>query len=207
MSLLGEPATSVLAALERFGQENDAVQPDRARKMLNLERDTAELVFLLVRAAGRQRVLEVGTSSGYSTIWLALALEGAGGTPPLVSIERDPDKQQQAANALRWAGLDDRVSLVLGDATAAVADLPGPFDCVFFDADRISAPEQLRLLLPKLDPDCLLLADNALSHPGEVAGYRAVVESLPGFACTIVSVGKGLHVAVRKGGAIPSAGQ
>jgi predicted O-methyltransferase YrrM len=76
--------------------------------------------------------------------------------------------------------------------------LEGPFDCVFFDADRISAPQQLRLLLPKLERDVLLLTDNVLSHPGEVAGYLKEFEDLPEFLTTTVTVGKGLHIAYRR---------
>ena len=62
-----------------------------------------------------------------------------------------------------------------------VRELTGPFDLVFFDADRISAPEQLHFLLPKLAPQALLIADNALSHPQEIAGYLEALSELPGF--------------------------
>jgi predicted O-methyltransferase YrrM len=86
-----------------------------------------------------------------------------------------------------------------GNATEVVAGLRGPFDCVFFDADRVSAPSQLRLLLPKLRDDVLLLADNALSHPDEISAYKTFVEQLPGFICTLTPVGKGLHIAWRRG--------
>lgn len=68
-----------------------------------------------------------------------------------------------------------------GDATEVVGELEGPFDGVFFDADRVSAPSQLAILLPKLEADVILLADNALSHPLEIAGYREAVENLPDF--------------------------
>ncbi len=88
-----------------------------------------------------------------------------------------------------------------GEATAAVATLPGPFDVVFFDADRRSAPDQLALLLPKLTSDVFLLADNALSHPDEIAGYLAAVAALPAFEHVILPVGKGLSMAYRGGGA------
>ncbi|HYG85038.1 MAG TPA: class I SAM-dependent methyltransferase [Azospirillum sp.] len=183
--------------LENFGRENDAREADRARKMLNLERDTAELLHILVRTGRRRRVLEIGTSNGISTIWLAAALRATGATEPLVSVERDPGKLAQARANLKRADLADHVRLLQGDATEVVASLSGPFDCVFFDADRWSAPEQLRLLLPKLEQDCVLLADNALSHPEEIAGYIAAVKVLPDFAATIFAVGKGLHVACR----------
>ncbi len=98
---------------------------------------------------------------------------------------------------LRRAGLRESVDLELGDATGAVGSLPGPFDLVFFDADRVSAPAQLRLLVPKLAPDAMLFADNVLSHPEEIAGYLAALEELPGFDRLVVPIGKGLSVAYR----------
>ena len=82
---------------------------------------------------------------------------------------------------LRRVGLREVVDFACGDATEIVAGLPGPFDCVFFDADRYSAPAQLSLLMPKLTPDVLLLADNVLSHPTEIAAYLRALEALPGF--------------------------
>jgi len=84
-----------------------------------------------------------------------------------------------------------------------VAGLEGPFDCVFFDADRVSAPDQLRLLLPRLSPDVLLLADNVLSHPNEIAGYLAALEALRDFERVVVPLGKGLSVDHRAGDAAP----
>ncbi len=191
-------AAAVLARLAEFERDNDAGQQDRARKMLNLERETAEFLHLLVRATNRKQVLEIGTSNGVSAIWIASALQGSADAQPLVTIERDSGKQAQAAENIRLAGLREHVRLRLGDATEVAGSLLGPFDCVFFDADRVSAPGQLAILLPKLAPDCLLLADNALSHPGELAGYRAMIEQLPGFNSLLVPIGKGLHLAHRK---------
>ena len=75
--------------------------------------------------------------------------------------------------------------------------LEWPFDAVFFDADRVSAPEQLALRLLRLSPDVLLVSDNVLSHSAEVAAYLAACDRLPGFASTTIPVGKGLHVAHR----------
>jgi predicted O-methyltransferase YrrM len=81
-----------------------------------------------------------------------------------------------------------------------VAALTGPFDCVFFDADRRSAPEQVRALLPKLAPDAFLFADNVLSHPDEIAGYLTTLEGLADFDRVVVPIGKGLSVAYRSAG-------
>jgi len=186
----------LLSQLEREGIENDCRATDRRYKLLNLERPTAELVWMLVQSTGRRQVLEIGTSNGYSTIWLAAALRQVP-EARIVSIELSPEKVAHARANLERAGLAQQVEPIEGDATEVVRTLAGPFDCVFFDADRWSAPGQLQLLLPKLADNVLLLADNVLSHPDEVAGYRQMVEQLLGFVWTVVPVGKGLHVAWR----------
>lgn len=194
---MDEALAGLLRLLARRGAVHDAGEPEHRRRLLNLEPETAALVGLLVRLGRRRRILEIGTSNGYSTIWLAAGALAVGGR--VISVERDAGKQSQADANLRQAGLRDVVELVLGEATEVVASLPGPFDCVFFDADRVSAPDQLALLLPKLEPDVLLLADNVLSHPAEIAGYLAAVEALPGFERVAVPVGKGLSAAHRSG--------
>jgi predicted O-methyltransferase YrrM len=183
----------LLAELEAEGRANDARENDRAKKLLNLERDTAHLISIMIRAGGRTRILEIGTSNGYSTIWLAWSGRMTGGR--VWSIDRDPVKHKSADANLRRAALRERVELLTGDATEIVKGLPGPFDVVFFDADRVSAPVQLRLLLPKLTVGALVLADNALSHPEEIADYLAAVQTLPAFEHVIVPVGKGLSIA------------
>jgi predicted O-methyltransferase YrrM len=187
--------TDLLAAMECEGRQNDEREADRARKLLNLEPETARLLSILARGASAKRVLEIGTSNGYSTIYLASAVSETGGK--VISIERSADKQAMARENLVRAGLSDYVDLQLGDATTIIRELTGPFDLVFFDADRISAPEQLRLLVPKLAPKVLVLADNVLSHPAEIAGYLAAVANLEDFEHMVVPVGKGLSLAFR----------
>lgn|SRR5690242_3378514 len=197
MISLGAKLDSLLRELETQGQRNDAVEKDRKKKFLNLERPTAELIYLLLQVSRREHVLEIGTSNGYSTIWIAAALQAADGAT-LTSIEILPEKAAMARRNLARAGFGSRVELVEGHATDVAAGLRGPFDCIFFDADRVSAPSQLKLLLPKLSEDVLLLADNALSHPEEISAYKTFVEQLPGFVCTLTPVGKGLHLAWRR---------
>src|ERR1700758_1184220 len=146
----------VLQNVESFGHSNDARETDRARRMLNLERNTAELIQILVLSSNRRRILEVGTSNGYSALWLGAALRAIPGAQPLVTIERDAGKVRQARANIASAGLSETITVHEGSATEIIGTLPGPFDCVFFDADRLSAPEQLRLLLPKLERNVLL---------------------------------------------------
>jgi predicted O-methyltransferase YrrM len=185
----------LLAALYDEGVHNDAHEQERRRKLLNLEPETAHFLSVLVMSGRRTRLLEIGTSNGYSTIWLAWAAHTTGGR--IASIDREAAKQEQAAVNLQRAGLRDLVELRCGDATELVASLSGPFDFVFFDADRFSAPAQLALLMPKLTGDVLLCADNVHSHPDEIAGYLQAIEALPDFEHMIIPVGKGLSLAYR----------
>jgi len=163
--------------------------------MLNLEPASAELISILVRASGVTRALEVGTSNAYSTIWLAWSLAPVGGR--IISIDRNPDKHTLARENLRRANFEDRVELRTGDAEEIVRGLPGPFDLVFLDADRRKFPEIMEIVLPKLADKALVIADNVLSHPEEIAGYLKFISGRDDFQHTMVPVGKGLSIAYR----------
>ncbi len=193
--VMDEHLRKLLQEIEEHGLENDARVTERPRKMLNLEPASAQLLSILVRASGAARAIEIGTSNAYSAIWLAWSLAPAGGR--IVSIDRNPDKHALARENLRRADLLDRVELRTGDATEIVRQLTGPFDLVFLDADRRSFPEQFQILLPKLAQKVLVIADNVLSHPEEIAEYLKLISSLADFQHTIVPVGKGLSIAFR----------
>jgi predicted O-methyltransferase YrrM len=183
----------LLRRLEAEGLKHDSAETEHSRKLLNLEPATAEVVAMLLQIAGTRNVLEIGTSNGYSTIWLAATIGPLGGR--VTSIDKDPQKHAMARENLAAVDLMRYVDLRLGDATEIAAHLTGPFDCLFFDADRISAPKQLELLLPKLSLPGLLLADNALSHPDQIAGYLARIQEIERISHSIIPVGKGLSVA------------
>ena len=182
-----------LKELEEQGQAHDARESEHSRKMLNLEPATAELVSILAQSSRSRSVLEIGTSNGYSTIWLAASVGPSGGR--VISIDRSPEKHTLAQENLRKAGVSEYVELRTGHATEVIRSLPGPFDFVFFDADRISAPQQLELIISRLAPPALIVADNALSHPDQIAGYLAMIESLRQLQHVLLPVGKGLSVA------------
>jgi len=123
-------------------------------------------------------VLEIGTYSGGSALWMAGALpDGA----RLVTCEVDPEHAAFARRHVAAAGLDDRVEVVLGPALETIAALPGPYDLVFIDADKTGYPDYYEAVLPKLAPGGLIVADNTL-RGGEVleprdddAGTRVIV--------------------------------
>lgn len=190
-----ERIQKVLTEVEEFGREYDANESDHARRMLNLDPEAAVLVSILVRSVRARSVLEIGTSNGYSTLWLAWAVRSTGGR--VTTIDRSADKQAMARENLSRAGLAGMVDFQNGDATQIVSWLSGLYDFVLFDADRVSAPRQLEHLLPKLTARVFVLADNVLSHPDEIAGYLAAVKGLTDFTHVVVPVGKGLSVAFR----------
>src|SRR3954468_1226951 len=94
---------ALLDELYREGREHDAGKEDRLERLRNVEPETAALLSVLVRATGARRILEIGSSNGYSTVWLAEAARATGGG--LVSVEVDPDRTAEARANLERAGL------------------------------------------------------------------------------------------------------
>ena len=186
---------ALLDELARFGEANDARESERPRRLLNITPDTGRLLWILIRAAGATRILEVGTSNGYSTLWLAAAARATGGR--VTSLEIMPEKARMARTNLDRAGLADRVELVEGRATESLSRLPGPFDFVFLDADRPSYLTYLELVLPKVTPGGLLVADNVVSHAAELADYLARVTSHPALFSVTAPVGKGEEISYK----------
>src|SRR3954452_19590632 len=92
-----------LDELYAHGRAHDEQRQDRLQRLRNVEPETAELLGVLVRAPGPQRVLEIGTSNGYSTIWLADAAEAVGGS--VLSLEIEAERTAQAADNLTQAGV------------------------------------------------------------------------------------------------------
>ncbi len=186
---------ALLDELARFGEANDARETERAKRMLNVTPDTGRLLWILVRSTRATRLLEVGTSNAYSTMWLADAARVNGGR--VTTLERNPAKVRLARENLARAGLSGVVVIEEGVAADTLARLPGPFDFIFLDADRASYRTYLELALPKLEPGGLLVADNVVSHRAELEDYLARVKSHPDLVTVTVPVGKGEEIAVK----------
>ena len=186
-------AAEILAA----ARAHDERQGDRRARFRNVEPQTAELLALLVRAGRAQRILELGTSNGYSTLWLADAAEATGGA--LTSVELDPARTALARKHLERAGLS--AELRTQDASQALEQAPdGYYDFVFLDAERPAYAGYWPDLLRVLRRDGGLLAiDNVLSHPAEVAQVGALIELEPSVASVVVAIGAGLRLVVASG--------
>ncbi len=181
-------------------REHDGRQSDRLARFRNVEPETAELLGLLIRATRPRRILELGGSNGYSTIWLGDAAEASGGS--VTSIEVAAERTALARANLARAGLT-AVEVRTQDAAQTLADsADGSWDFIFLDAERPDYasywPDLLRVLRPS---GGLLAIDNVLSHPDEVVALGVLVDSEPSVASTIVAVGAGLRLVVRDGAA------
>ena len=167
----------------------------RDERLLWVGRAGAQLLHTLAVGAGAQRILELGTSYGYSTLWLAEAARRAGGR--VVSLDIAPQKQAYAKAMLAKAGLDGFVAFETGDALEIIPRLAGPFDFVFLDIWKELYVPSIGLLAPKLAPGGYLIADNMIEPAywrDDILKYRRAVRALPGMSSVLVSVGSGLEI-------------
>jgi len=191
-----DPLDNVLVELEEFGKANDAGAAERARRMLNITRDTGEFLAVLVKATMARRVLEIGTSNGYSTLWLASAARAIGGA--VTTVELAQYKIGLAATNFARAGLADHISLLHDDAGRLLErSAAAAFDFIFLDSERPQYPGWWPHLKRVLRPGGLLVVDNAISHRDEVLPFVALVDADPEFSTSLVPVGNGEFLAVR----------
>lgn len=187
---------TLLKSLHQAGVEHDAKRSDRLLRRRNLEPDSAALLAVVLRAANARSMVEIGTSNGYSTIWFADVLRANGGEP-LLSVDLDGAVQQEAAENLARAGLGDYVRLRQADGGGVLSELAdGSVDALFLDSERPEYPGWWPHPKRVLRPGGLLIVDNVLSHPDEVADFLALVEADGQFTSTVAAVGKGLLLAV-----------
>lgn len=151
---------------------------------LNVPSRDGRILHDLIVERGYTSAVEIGTSTGHSTIWIAWALSKTGGD--LVTLEIDERRYEQARANIAEAGLSDYVDLVLGDAHEIVPDLEGPFDFVFSDADKDWYVNYFDALYPKLTPDACVTAHNVReSRGGWRADYLAHVREVPDMETTL----------------------
>jgi len=161
--------------------------------MLAVGEEAGKLLNLLVKLSGSRSILEIGTSVGYSTLWLAEAARATGGK--IISFDTVADKHAQARENLADAGLLDQVKLVTGDAVAEIASLPGPFDFVLLDAWKDIYIPAFEAIHPKLVPGGLVTADNIIFPESEGAqAYLRHVQSHPGYETVTLPIGHGIEL-------------
>ena len=173
-------------------QQEDANHSDRLQRWRNIEPESAALLALWVRSKRAQKVLEIGTSNGHSTIWLADAVRATGGH--VTSLEIEAARTALAQQHLQQVGLAEQVSLHTIDAAEFLSQAQADYDVVLLDAERSFYvgywPDLRRLLTGKTG--ALLVVDNVLSHAEQVADFIALVQADASMCSDTGSSGAGL---------------
>jgi len=179
-----EQEKRVLATLEEVqnaGETYLSVRPADGR-----------MLRLLTETAGAKNVVEIGTSTGYSGLWLALALQQTGGK--LTTFEIDPARAAMARRHFAKAGVDRIVTVIEGDAHANVSRLKDPIDVVFIDADKDGYVDYLKKSLPLVRPGGLILAHNV----NQASDYYELVTQNPALDTVLFTQGGGMAITLRK---------
>lgn len=160
----------------------------------NISRITAEFMYNLIVDAGIKSVIEVGTSNGYSGIWLGKALKKTGGK--LITIEFYEKRIVLAKENFKKCGVDDIIEIKQGDASAVIEYLPADckFDFAFVDACKKQYIDFFHLLDPHLNVGGYIACDNVISHAQKVQPFLEDIENNPNYENVVLSLPAGLSL-------------
>ena len=182
-NLAVQPVNRDPAKLKRLLDGMDA----KGYRYWSVPRKDGEFLHVLVKATRSKNVLELGTSHGFSAIWMGLALEETGGV--LATIEIDKERYDMARKNVKEAGLSERVTCIRGDAHREIVKLEDPFDFVFMDADKEGQVDYFNKLYPrKLVPGGILAVHNAIRQASSMRDYLDQIQKHRDFDTVILSV-------------------
>lgn len=163
------------------------------QRMRAIGPETGRLLNILVKSLKTPTILELGTSFGYSGIWLAEAARASGGR--LITMEMHDYKSAHAKAMSERAGLSDHVDFLVGDAVQMIAGIEDGIDFVFLDLWKDLYTPCLEAFYPKLNPGAIIVADNML-HPGgeDVQAYGRAVRAMKGMDSILLPVGSGIEI-------------
>lgn len=162
----------------------------------NVSRDDGRLLRMLAENAGPKRIVEIGTSTGYSGIWLGLALKKTGGK--LTTFEIDRERAAMAQANFRRAGLAETIEVVIGDAVVETKKLSGSIDLVFSDADKENYLNYFRIVSPLLRKGGLFVSDN-MRIPSPDPEYLKAITSDKAFDTVFVNMDRtGMGISLKK---------
>lgn len=195
-SVFGGNATSTAArphseAEDTVLRELAALKASR-QAFFSVPESDGRILRMLVESIGARSVVEIGTSSGYSGLWLCLGMRQTGGH--LTTFEIDPARAAMARELFRRAGVSERTTVVVGDAHQNVAALKEPIDLVFLDADKEGYVDYLRTLLPLVRQGGLIVAHNM----SRASGYVEHLSANPNLDTVLLTQGSGLSVTLKK---------
>ncbi len=193
-------AFPIVSAAQNVPPQVDAVlkQIKAADKdQLAVSEEDGRFLRLLVVTRGARHALEIGAASGYSAIWMGLAMRETGGT--LVTIEYDKARASQAAANIKKAGLSDVVKVISGDAFAEIPKVTGTFDFVFCDAWKRDYQKFFSLVFPRMDKGGLFLGHNVINKRDEMGDFLKTIHTSPAVLTSIVAPsGEGMSITLKR---------
>lgn len=174
---IGSPFANPIQAKDETEEHilNTLEEMRSEQQYLNVSVRDGRLLRMLTEATDAQRVVEIGTSTGESAVWFALALRRTGGE--LFTHEIDAERAQIARNNFEKAGVDDIVTLIEGDAHEEVKRYDRPIDILFLDADKSGYVDYLEKLLPLIRPGGLVIAHNMHTPEPDPRYIEAVTQN------------------------------
>lgn len=185
--MLDEVARNEIHRLWKVKEEQDAANLPQSQRHRNLEPASAEFLCALVAGIGARKIVEVGGSSGISTIALATAARQTGGK--LISLEIEPERQDASRRTIEKLGLFPYVDYRLGDAAATLPHLRD-LEFTLIDCEKEDYIRFFDMLA--MAPNGIVVADNILSH--HLADYVAHVRNKPNVESITLAIGKGLEL-------------
>jgi predicted O-methyltransferase YrrM len=165
----------------------------RDTQLLTVGEEVGIFLNVLAKSLEKPRILEIGTSYGYSGIWLAEAARATGGR--LITLELHDYKSNHAREMAERAGLAEHVDFLVGDAVELINGLPGTFDLILLDLWKDMYVPCLEAFYPRLDPGAIIVADNMIFPGGpEVERYGRAVRAKPGITSVLLPVGQGIEI-------------
>ncbi|HIU91560.1 MAG TPA: O-methyltransferase [Candidatus Limenecus avicola] len=163
----------------------------------NISHQTAEFISMLIKISAPKNVLEIGTSNGYSALWIADALKSAGNKGHLTTIEFYEKRQSIARENIEKCALSDFVTFKQGRALEILANLDFVPDMVFIDANKSEYIQYFDLLKDKLPKGGIILADNVVSHAAKVADFLEEIKNDTRYQSQVLDLPAGLLMALK----------
>lgn len=185
---------SLLFQLEQYGEEHAQNKKTREEKLRNVSREMGQFLSVLVKGCNAKKILEIGTSNGYSTLWLANAVEETNGN--VTTVELSSERVGEALVNFEKANLLQRIDVHNQEAGAFLdSQLDYSFDFIFLDSERTQYMWWLEHIKRILQPKGFLVIDNATSHASELADFIKMIEENDVFETVLLAFQKGAFVA------------
>ena len=184
---MNQSIQKLLNELENFGQTNVGY--------FNIPASTGKFLYNLVLISKAKNILEVGTSNGYSTIWLAEAAKHNKGK--ITTIEISESKAKMAKENFQRAKLAKIIKIIHGDALIEIPKLREKYDFIFIDAIKSNYIKYIRLAEKNLEKGCIIVADNAIMFKDKMQNYLNYLQNNKNYSSVLVPIGTGVEFSIK----------